>query len=143
MTNSQSPDVEEALLKTLKDTSHPITMYDRVRIKSTHLTREKKIDGVVCVVYGFTTPSNPQNRQAVGEIIGEGSLEDRAYMVHIEEIDQSIWIAPYLLEVVDHNPNVEVTIGSKRLVRLASGEWKELPPLGLWQKILSLLGITK
>ena len=68
-------------------------MFDRVRIHNTPLTREKKVAGLIGVIYGVTTPSNPEYKKSIGdEIIGE-LTEDRAYGVHFEEVNEIIWFA--------------------------------------------------
>jgi hypothetical protein len=38
---------------------------------------------------------------------------------------ESLWLAPELLEFIDHAPGTEIEIGSKRFIRAASGDWNE------------------
>ncbi|HJT79237.1 MAG TPA: hypothetical protein VJ739_18720 [Gemmataceae bacterium] len=94
-----------------------ISFGDNVRVVSTPLTVSLGLAGLTGQVYGETTPS------VTGvEVIG-GAAVDYAINVRLVGRDDSLWFAPELLEFVDHAPGTEVVIGTKRLVRTASGEW--------------------
>jgi hypothetical protein len=47
---------------------------------------------------------------------------DLAYNVGFGETDDE-WFAPELVELVDHAPGSEMTIGDRRFIRSADGEW--------------------
>ena len=97
----------------------PISFGDHVRVAATPVTTQLGLAGLVGQVYGETTPS------VTGiTVIGE-SAADYAINVQLEDQEDSIWFAPQLLEFIDHAAGTEITIGSKRLVRDASGEWME------------------
>lgn len=100
---------------------------DNVRIRDTELTRTLGLAGRSGSVYGETTPS------ASGvEVVGEAH-DDFALNVMIEGRGEQLWIAPDLVEFVDHAPGLEVAIGDRRFVRAVSGDWEEArgdqPPL--------------
>jgi hypothetical protein len=99
-----------------------ISFGDNVRVLETPLTASLGLAGRVGQVYGETTPS-----VTAVEVVGEMS-EDCAIAVQFEGKSDSIWFAPQLLEFVDHAPGTEIVIGSKRMVRDASGEWIEDAP---------------
>ena len=48
---------------------------------------------------------------------------DFAYNVGFDEPGTDVWFAPQLVELVDHSPGLEITIGDKRLVRGHDGAW--------------------
>jgi hypothetical protein len=94
-----------------------VTFGDRVRIVSAPVTEATRHAGRVGLVCGWTTPS------VTGvEVIG-GSDDDFAYNVGFDEPGTDVWFAPHLVELVDHSPGLEVTIGDKRLVRGDDGAW--------------------
>jgi hypothetical protein len=66
--------------------------------------------------YGFTTPS------VTGIAFVGASPTNLAYNVGFDG-DQDAWFAPELIELVDHAPGSEMTIGGRRFVRSADGEW--------------------
>ena len=94
---------------------------DNVRIRSTELTERLGLAGCAGSVYGETKPS------VTGvEVIGETS-SDFAVNVMLDARGEQLCFAPELVEFVDHAPGIEVKIGNRRLVRAASGEWRETP----------------
>ncbi|MEZ6235653.1 MAG: hypothetical protein R3B68_15825 [Phycisphaerales bacterium] len=50
---------------------------------------------------------------------------DFAVNVFIESRRESFWVSPEHVEFVDHGAGQVMTIGEKRFVRDASGEWME------------------
>ena len=102
-----------------------ISFGDRVRVRSTEITVERGIAGLVGQVYGQTTPS------VTGvEVIGE-TKSDHAINVDFEGLGAEYWFAPELLEFVDHAPGTTIDIGGKKRVRTADGNWSEelrIPP---------------
>jgi len=94
-----------------------MTFGDRVRIVSAPVTKASGHADRVGLVYGWTTPS------VTGvEVIG-ASDDDFAYNVGFDEPGTDVWFAPHLVELVDHPPGLEVTIGDRRLVRGDDGVW--------------------
>ena len=82
-------------------------------------TRKLGIAGLSGSVYGETTPS------ASGvEVVGM-ARDDFALNVMLEHRQEQIWLAPDLVEFVDHAPGTEMTIGDRRFVRAATGQWDE------------------
>ena len=102
-------------------TESAVSFGDRVRIVSDPATTAAGFAGRVGVVYGWTTPS------VTGVDVVRASDDDFAYNVGLEEAGSDAWFASHLVELVDHSPGMEITIGDKQLVRDASGEWKEQP----------------
>ncbi len=98
-----------------------ITFGDKVRVKSSIETDAINITNLVGEVYGETTPS-----QTGIELIGN-SENDIAFNVHIDELDDSFWLSPNLLEFVDHNEGTEITLDGvdKKWTRSDKGEWIE------------------
>jgi hypothetical protein len=89
---------------------------DNVRIRATNDTTASGHAGKAGVCYGFTTPS------VTGvDVIGSSDL-DRAYNVGFEE-GVDAWFAPDLVEIIDHAPGTEITVGNEHLVRDAEGNW--------------------
>lgn len=95
-----------------------VDQFDHVRITSTPETERLGYAGRIGVCYGFTTPS------VTGvEVVG-GAIEDFAFAVDFE-VDGTVWFAADLVEFVDHNPGVTMTIGDKSFVRAEDGTWHE------------------
>jgi len=96
-----------------------LSFADNVRVRSTLLTEERGLAGLVGQVYGETKPSVTSI-----EVIGELQT-DYAINVHFKDLDTGYWFASELLEFVDHAPGTEVTLRPerKKWVRAASGEW--------------------
>jgi hypothetical protein len=90
---------------------------DNVCIKDTPLTRENGLAGERGVVYGITTPS------ATGISFIGTSKQDVAFNIHFEHRKGEFWFAPELVQFVDHNAGLTVTIGEKELIRRSDGGW--------------------
>lgn len=100
-----------------------ITFGDRVLVRTTPETEAARVAGLSGQVYGMTTPS------VTGvETIGTPE-HDHAINVHFEDLDQTHWFAPHLLEFVDHGPGTEIRLDGvdKKWVRSAEGGWVEEP----------------
>ena len=96
-----------------------ISFGDNVRVATTSLTVSLGLAGLTGAVSGETRPS------VTGvAVIGEGAA-DYAINVQLDGRGESLWFVPELLEFVDHAPGTEIVIGTKRLVRVATGEWVE------------------
>jgi hypothetical protein len=54
-------------------------------------------------------------------------LKDYAVNVHFEDIQEEHWFPEHLVELIDHNPGVIVSldISNKEYVRNADGSWSE------------------
>ena len=116
-------------------TDQEISFGDNVRVRETPVTQAAGVAGLTGPVYGETTPS------VTGvEVIGE-SDGDYAINVHFEERGEALWLAPDLLELVDHGVGAEITIDGvgKKWTRTESGEWEESPGgtkhKSLWQRL--------
>jgi hypothetical protein len=96
-----------------------ISFGDNVRIRMRPETEKLGVAGKTGAVTGETTPS------AAGiQVIG-GQGQNLAFSVEVD--DRTIWIAPDLLELVDHAPGKVVVIDAipKRWIRAESGKWVE------------------
>ena len=110
--------------------NHSVSFGDNVRVRSTPLTQELGVAGLVGNVHGETTPL------VTGvEVIGE-VREDHAVHVFFDDREEGCWFAPDLLEFVDHAPGMEVRVEGvpKRWVRSETGEWVESEVKGAEQK---------
>ena len=110
-----------------------------MRVRSTPLTQQLGVAGLVGNVFGQTTPS------VTGvDVIGE-SEGDFAINVFFETRTAGFWFTPELLEFVDHAPGAEIRLDgvSKKWIRSETGEWKELdtaaerPPAKSWWRFWS------
>ena len=110
-----------------------------MRVRSTPLTQQLGVAGLVGNVFGQTTPS-------VTGVDGIGESEgDFAINVFFETRTAGFWFTPELLEFVDHAPGAEIRLDgvSKKWIRSETGEWKELdtaaerPPAKSWWRFWS------
>lgn len=51
------------------------------------------------------------------------TLRDCAIAVKFEDLPDSVWFAPELLELVDHAQGTTVTIGTKKFKKNSDGVW--------------------
>jgi hypothetical protein len=99
----------------------PISFGDRVHIRSSELTQERGLAGLVGHVHGETTPS------VTGvEVLG-ASKGDYAIYVYFEDHKAGYWFEPGLVEFVDHAPGSEIRLKGvpKKWMRISTGEWLE------------------
>ena len=96
---------------------------DNVRILRTAETERLGIADMIGNVYGETTPSESRV-----EVIGKPDV-DYALNVYFDSLDLGYWLAPQLLEFVNHAPGTEVHVhGSPfKSVRQPDGTWKDIP----------------
>ena len=106
----------------MRSGSSHISFGDNVRGRSTPLTQELGLAGLVGQVYGETKPSVTRV-----EVVGETN-EDYAVNVFFEGRGEDLWFAPGSLEFVDHAPGTEIQIKdvAKRWIRSETGEWTEV-----------------
>ena len=98
----------------------PIAFGDNVKVRDTQVTRARSLAGLKGQVYGHTTPSITRV-----EVIGELS-SDYALNVHFDNLGQSFWFAPELLEFIDHGAGTVMRVGTgKEWTRQADGSWRE------------------
>ncbi|WP_298868849.1 hypothetical protein [uncultured Gimesia sp.] len=100
-----------------------ISFGDNVKILASSETDALGISGKLGQVYGETTPS-VTSMEVIGEL-----AEDYAINVSIEGFDETFWLAPQLLEFVDHGQGTALEIGNRKAVRRADGSWEELREL--------------
>jgi hypothetical protein len=96
-----------------------ITFGDKVRIRSAAVTDAMGVTGQTGIVYGGTTPSVTRV-----EVIGDIS-DDHAIAVKIEGRAESLWFAENLLEFIDHQSGMTMSIAGRHFVRDEHGEWHE------------------
>ena len=99
-----------------------ISYGDNVRIARTSETERLGIAELVGNVYDEAHPSLTEI-----EVIGE--LKTNALNVYFDSLDASYWLAPQLLEFVNHAPGTEVHVhGSPfKSVHQRDGSWKSVP----------------
>ena len=100
-----------------------ISYGDNVRIRRTAETERLGIAEMIGNVYGETNPS-----ESKVTVVGDLS-SDYALNVYFEKLDTGFWIAPQLLEFVNHAPGTEVFVhGSPfKSVHQRDGSWKQVP----------------
>jgi hypothetical protein len=96
---------------------------DRVRIRRTPVTEAAGIAGLEGHVHGESMPSS-SGVQVIAPV-----PDDYAVNVFVEERGEGYWLAPEHVELVDHDPGLEIRLDGvpKRWVRRADGGWDELP----------------
>jgi hypothetical protein len=96
---------------------------DNVRIRRTPETERLGIAESIGNVYGETTPSET-NVEVIGPL-----RSDYALNVYFDSLKKSYWLAPEMLEFVEHAPGTEVHVhGSPfKSVRQRDGSWKDVP----------------
>ncbi len=103
----------------MNENEHPIGFGDNVKVRTTPVTEEKGLAGLLGQVYGETTPSITEV-----EVIGTLS-EDYAINVHIEARDDAFWFSRDQLEFVDYGPGTEIVVNNIKSVRRDDGRWEE------------------
>lgn len=101
-----------------------------VKIKPSVETDQLDLTGKVGIVYGQATPS-VMNIEVIGN-----PTDDCAVNVHFEDLNQSFWFGPDLLETIDDGAGIEMTLKgvSKKWTKTADGDWAEenLPQSKSW-----------
>ena len=107
-----------------------LSLGDNVKVRSTPETEARGIAGLRGQIYGETTPS-VTGVQALGTL-----QSDYAINVSFEDRKESVWLAPELVEFVDHGPGTEITLEDvpKIWTRDATGEWIEKSTEKPWWK---------
>lgn len=118
----------------------PASFGDRVRIRRTAETEAAGLVDRSGIVHGVTAVS------VTGVAVVGKPEEDTAINVSFEESGVDVWLAPQLVEFVDHNPGATITITGvpKRWTRDATGNWVESSrtiPLTEW--LARLRGILR
>ncbi len=87
-------------------------------------TETAGVAGLEGVVYGETTPSST-GVEVIGTLSG-----DYAINVHSEERGEGFWLAPELVESVDHAVGTEIRLDGvdKKWTRTEDGGWHEESP---------------
>ena len=102
---------------------------DRVRIRESPETLAAGLAGMEGDVYGVTTPS-VTNIEPIG-----GVKDDCALNVSIEG-KGGFWLRPDLVELLHHNPGMEMVVGNNRAVRRPDGSWSETTiKQSWWQRL--------
>ncbi|MFN0303060.1 MAG: hypothetical protein ACKVQU_22200 [Burkholderiales bacterium] len=103
--------------------SASISYGDNVRVLRTAETEQLGIADLIGNVYGETTPS-----ETGVKVIGRPEV-DYALNVYFETLDSSYWLAPNLLQFVNHAPGTEIHVhGSPfKSVHQPDGTWKDIP----------------
>jgi hypothetical protein len=104
------------------DSKHPISFGDNVRVAITPDTERAGIAGLKGQIYGETTPS------VTGvDVVGVVS-SDFAFNVYFEDLGTDFWIAPELLELLDHAPGTEIHISGApyKSIRQPDGTWRQV-----------------
>lgn len=93
---------------------------DQVKIKESFETDKLKLSNKTGEIYGETTPSITEV-----DVIGD-LISDYAINVYFEDLQDSFWFAPELLEILelDDDYEVEMSIGNTTWVKTKKG-WSE------------------
>jgi hypothetical protein len=83
------------------------------------VTEQLGLAGLLGSVFGESVPSS-SGVKVEGPCPG-----DFAVNVVADGRPGSVWIAPGHVEFIDHGAGQEMTIGKKRFIRSATGEWVE------------------
>jgi hypothetical protein len=99
----------------------PAQFGDRVKIRTAAETEAAGIAGRSGVIYGTTTVS------ITGVDVIGSPTEDVALSVAIDESEETVWLAPSLVEFIDHNAGATIVLDGvpKEWTRDASGNWIE------------------
>jgi hypothetical protein len=99
-----------------------ISYGDNVRIQRTAETERLGIAEMIGNVYGETNPS-----ESKVTVIGDVT-SDYALNIYFEKLDASFWLAPQLLEFVNHAPGTEVFVHGSlfKSVHQRDGSWKQV-----------------
>ena len=94
---------------------------NKVRIKDSPLTEEKRVAGKIGEVYGQTTPSMMDI-----EVIGTPK-KDVAVNVYFDDLNTSFWFDPDLLEAIDNGEGAVITLEgvNKKWTKGQNGQWIE------------------
>ena len=100
-----------------------ITFGDTVRVRTSDVTVEAGLAGLVGIVHGETTPS------VTGVDVVGGNESDFALNVYFESLGEGWWFQEELLEFIDHGAGTEIGFEGvdKKWVRNEEGEWIEHP----------------
>jgi len=90
------------------------------RIKIAPETEKLGLAGKIGEVWGFTTPSS-----SAESVVGV-PFTDYAENIFFPDTKQELWFAEHLIEHVDHDPALEITIGGKRLFYTSDGRWQQI-----------------
>jgi hypothetical protein len=107
---------------------------DNVRVRSTPETESRGIAESRGQIYGETTPS-------VTGIAAIGTLQsDYAINVYFKDRKDSVWLAPELVEFLDHGAGTEISLEGvpKKWTRDATGKWIEKSTKKPWWKLWRL-----
>jgi hypothetical protein len=94
-----------------------IAFGDNVRVLQSPETDALRISGLTGMVLGVTTPS-VTGVQVIGDTTG-----DCAFNVDLGVDRRNLWLAPALLEFVDHAPGSVAKIGRTEMIRDEQGNW--------------------
>jgi hypothetical protein len=112
---------EPSSTERMRESDPGISFGDNVRVRSTPITEQTGLAGLVGQVFGWTTPS-----VSGAKVVGNPST-DYAISVFFEEPRGQYWFASDLLEFVGHAPGTEARVigAPKKWTRSESGEWIE------------------
>jgi hypothetical protein len=116
-----------------------ISFGDNVKVVTAPETTGAGIAGTTGRVYGVTTPS-----VTAIQPLGHSGV-DMAYNVYFDETGTDVWLAPHLVEFVDHAPGTVATLNGveDQWTRAGSGEWIEARDgtrhVSLFQRFLAAL----
>ena len=117
-------------------------MFDTVRVREAPETVNAGLAGRTGVVYGESMPA----ASGVGPVLGTLHA-GWAINVQFEDRGEAVWIAPDLLELVDHGVGTVIGLAGSpvEFVRRADGGWDERPrpgarAPGLWQRLRAWFG---
>lgn len=105
----------------------------KVKVLSSEATDKLALTGLEGTIYGYSDPSG-MHLSSEDIIVGEPDLNYAIFSVGFETLDDTYWLSPHLLEIVDALPPLDMKIGDKHIKRDESGVWFEKDLEGNWIK---------
>lgn len=97
-----------------------VSFGDTVRVRDTPVTRAAGFAGQTGTIYGHATPSLGLGIGVVGD-----PVDDIAVNVNFGgDANDSVWLTPNLVVLVDRNVGADLQIGSRRFIKAADGTWE-------------------
>jgi hypothetical protein len=106
-----------------RDAEYGSMFGDLVRVRTTPVTQAAGLAERIGTVHGWSTPSLGYVRDVIGD-----PIDDVAIAVHFGDDKPAVWLAPDLVELVDHQPGTTMSIAGQEFVRSADGGWDPVPP---------------
>ena len=111
-------------------TDREIEFGDIVRIVDTELTQKLDLAGKTGDVFGLTIPES----SGVEDIIGEVQPHGMAINVFFDDLDEGIWFADYLVELLRKDAGITISIEGRDFTRNGKTKTKEKLVFSIFSK---------